>query len=107
MSAQPGGGPAGTPTIRSPSGPVERASAAIGVPRVPPRLARRYRPSGRDGTPAAGRRHALSLCRKKDEAMRADRGRTIIAAVVSFAALLTAACAKPAAIAPQPTEVYV
>jgi membrane fusion protein (multidrug efflux system) len=38
--------------------------------------------------------------------MRADRGRTIIAAVVSAAALTTA-CAKPAAIAPQPTEVYV
>jgi membrane fusion protein (multidrug efflux system) len=38
--------------------------------------------------------------------MRADRGRTIFAAVVSAAAL-TAACAKPAAIAPQPTEVYV
>ena len=48
----------------------------------------------------------LSLCRKKDEAMRADRGQTIIAAVVAAAAL-NAACAKPAAIAPQPTEVYV
>jgi len=38
--------------------------------------------------------------------MRADRGRTIFAAAVSAAALTTA-CAKPAAIAPQPTEVYV